>query len=395
MALNHVFGVIASQVDIAARTLTPGVLPSIRISPLRFAGSPPMKRAFCLTLAAAALAIVPAAAQTPAPAQPKPAPTTPPATPAPAPQASTPNAPAQQGPNTAVPLPVWFHEIDTANKGEVTRAEFLKYRMKTFEQLDTNKDNKLSLDEFLKVAEPPFSSDGPNVPSLEERRTRARAEFQNLDTNRDGFVERAEAEAVVQAEFNQYDTDRDNKVTEPELRLIIQQVMQRATAQRQQADAQRRQGLVAIADFIELQLREADNLDKNGDGKVTRDEFVAIVAGPPDGPQAKGLPPYEMRRQIALHRFQEIDTNKDGVLDRVEWTAHAVQQFIQLDLNKDHFLNEEEFKKAQAAEGAKLRALVQTLNPAPPRPAPAPAPTQPKPAPQPQGLAPGLPQGTR
>ncbi len=307
----------------------------------------------------------------------------------------------QAGPSAPVPLPAWFNEIDTAKKGEITRAEFLKYRMKTFEQLDANKDGKLSVDEFLKVAEPPYSQDGPGVPPLEERRTRARAEFENLDTNRDGFVERAEAEALVQAEFNQYDTNRDNKVTEPELRLIVQQAMQRAAAARQQAEAQRRQGLVAINDFIDMQLREADHLDKNGDGKVTRDEFVAVVAGPPDGPQAKGLPPYELRRQIALRKFQEIDTNKDGVIDRVEFTAHAVDQFKQLDLNKDRFLNEEEFKKAQEAEGAKLRALVQTLAPAQPSPrpapAPAPAPAQPRPAlPQaPQGLAPGLPQGTR
>ena len=294
-----------------------------------------------------------------------------------------------------MPLPSWFNEINTAKKGEVTRAEFLKYRMKTFEQLDTNKDNKLSLDEFLKVAEPPFSHDGPGVPSLEERRTRARAEFQNLDTNRDGFVERAEAEALVQAEFNQYDTDRDNKVTEPELRLIVQQSLQRAAAERQQADARRRQGMVGINDFIDMQLREADQIDKNGDGRITRDEFVATVAGPPDGPKAQGLPPYELRRQLALHKFQEIDTNKDGVLDRVELTAHAVQQFMQMDLNKDHFLTEDEFKKAQAAEGAKLRALVQTLAPAQ-QPRPAPAPAQPRPAaPPPQGLAPGLPQGTR
>ena len=360
-----------------------------------------MKRAFCLTLVAAVAATAPAAAQTPAPAQSKTPKTTAPAAPEkPAAGTSEPsaNAAPSDGHNAPVPLPGWFHEIDTANKGEVTRAEFLKYRMKTFEQLDTNHDGKLTLDEFLKVAEPPFSHDGKGLPSLEERRTRARAEFQNLDTNRDGFIERAEAEAVVHAEFNQYDTDRDNKVTEPELRLIVQQAMQRAAAQRQQAEAQRREGLVAINNFIDMQLREADQLDKNGDGKVTRDEFIAVVAGPPDGPKAKGLPPYEMRKQIALHKFQEIDTNKDGVLDRVEWTAHAVKQFIQLDLNKDHFLNEEEFKKAQAAEGAKLRALVQTLAPPkPPRPAPAPAPAPatPRPAPAPQGLAPGLPQGTR
>ena len=64
------------------------------------------------------------------------------------------------------------------------------------------------------------------------------------------------------------------------------------------------------------------------------------------------------------------------MLDRVELTAYAVNQFLQMDLNKDRFLNEEEFKKAQEAEQAKLKALVQTLMPPQqqqqPRPAPAP-----------------------
>jgi Ca2+-binding EF-hand superfamily protein len=355
-----------------------------------------MKRVFTLALlAAAAFVTLPVAAQTPSATPPK-AKTSPP------PKATTPASPPtasttpEAGPSTPIPLPSWFNEIDTAKTGEVTREQFLKYRMRTFEQLDTNKDGKLSLDEFLKVAEPPYSHDGPGVPPLEERRTRARAEFENLDTNRDGFVERAEAEALVQSEFNQYDTNRDNKITEPELRLIVQQAMQRAAAAHQQAEAKRRQGLVTINEFIDMQLREADHLDKNGDGKITREEFIAVVAGPPDGPQAKGLPPYELRRQLALRKFQEIDTNKDGILDRVELTAHAVRQFIEMDLNKDRFLNAEEFKKAQAAEGAKVRALVQTLAPAQqPRPAPAPARPRPVPPPPPQGLAPGLPQGTR
>jgi len=366
-----------------------------------------MNRVSTLLLVSAAFVTLPAAAQTPsrnpvpaAPATPPaatqdPAPATPPvATPAPAAPAPTAAAPDP----APIPLPAWFTEIDTAKKGEVTRADFLKYRMKTFEQLDTNKDGKLSLEEFLKVAEPPFSKDGPGVPPLDERKARARAEFQNLDTNRDNFIERAEAEALVQVEFNQYDTDRDNKVTEAELRLIVQQAMQRAAAERQQAEARRRQGMMSISEFIDQQLREADKLDKNGDTKVSRDEYIAVVAGPPDGPQAQGLVPYEVRKQVALRKFAEMDTNKDGMLDRIELTAHAVDLFMQLDLNKDRFLTEDEFKKAQEAETAKMRALIQTLSPPQPRnPVPA-APAQPRPAPAPaapQGLAPGLPQGTR
>src|SRR5262245_35244354 len=157
-----------------------------------------MKRLFSPIVFTAAMLSLPVVAQTP-PTQGWPA-NRPPTQPAPqaAPQAAqppaagapatgAPAAPAQQAAGTPgpVPLPQWFIEIDTDKKGEVSRADFLKYRMKSFEELDANKDSKLSMDEFIKVAEPPFSGDIPGGPNLEERRNRARAEFQNLDTNRD------------------------------------------------------------------------------------------------------------------------------------------------------------------------------------------------------------------
>ena len=377
-----------------------------------------MKRLFSPILVAATALALPVAAQTPPtqgwpanrPATPQAAPPQTPQTQQTPPQATAPpaaGAPAAPGAQQAtgtpppVPLPQWFTEIDTAKKGEVSRADFLKYRMKSFEELDANKDSKLSLDEFMKVAEPPFSGDVPGGPNLEERRNRAKAEFGNLDTNRDGFIERPEAEALVHSEFNQYDTDRDNKVTEPEVRLIVQRSMAREAAARSEGEQRRRAGMAAINDFIDMQLREADKLDKNNDGKVNAQEYL-VLTGPADGPQAQGLLPYDIRKQLVMRKFQEIDTNKDNQLDRVELTGAAVRQFLEIDANKDRYLTEDEFKKAQENETKKMRAVIQAMQPAQPaQPRPAPAPAQPRaaqPAPQqqaPQGLAPGLPQGTR
>ena len=264
-----------------------------------------------------------------------------------------------QAPSAApIPLPPWFHEIDTQKTGEVSRADFLKYRMESFEELDADKDGKLTVEEFVKVAEPPFTPDTPGGPTLEERRQHAREEFADLDTNRNGILERAEAEVIVHAEFNQYDLDRDNKVTEAEVRRA-----QRDLVDRQQVDQRRRDG-ATVNDYLDSRLREFDMLDTDRDGVVSQQEYL-VLAGPPDGPATKDLLPFEMRRSLVLRKFQELDANKDRLLDRRELSLHAVREFTEMDSNKDRYLSEAEFKKAQEAEAARMFAAVQKAPAAP------------------------------
>jgi hypothetical protein len=95
-------------------------------------------------------------------------------------------------------------------------------------------------------------------------------------------------------------------------------------------------------------------------------------------------------------KFNDIDSNKDGIIDRPELTAYALKEFLETDLNKDRFLDQEEVKKFQEAEAAKTQELIKKMMPPPAPPAP-PKPAQPQRAPAPQQGAPptGLPQGTR
>src|SRR5262249_41174519 len=114
---------------------------------------------------------------------------------------------------------------------------------------------------------------------------------------------------------------------------------------------------------------------------------------------AKDLLPFEVRKQLTQRKFREIDTNKDGVIDRVELTAFALREFLETDLDGDRFINQDELKKAQEVNAAKIKEILPgLLQPAPPQPLPehptAPPPPQARP-PAPQVMPQGLPQRTR
>lgn len=90
---------------------------------------------------------------------------------------------------------------------------------------------------------------------------------------------------------------------------------------------------------------QANPADSDGDGKVSRDEFLA-------GPAGQGSP------ERAAERFARLDANGDGFLDAADREARArqaaeepdliAQLFTQIDLNQDGTLDLDEFRAHQS-----------------------------------------------
>jgi len=169
--------------------------------------------------------------------------------------------------------------------------------------------------------------------------------FARLDTNRDGFITKAEVDALEakrsqrlekRAEgfspdkiFDRVDANHDGKITVAE-----EQAAHKARAQSKgkapaQAKATAFTGLFARA-------------DANKDGAVTRSEFDAV------GNQLRArMEKAGERHGFAGGMFEAADTNKDSRISVAEAQALALQHFDRADLNHDGKLTPEERKQAR------------------------------------------------
>lgn len=85
--------------------------------------------------------------------------------------------------------------------------------------------------------------------------------------------------------------------------------------------------------FAARRERRILSADTDGDGKVSRDEFLASARA------GKGDP---------ARRFARLDRNRDGVVDRQEIAATMARRFARLDTNRDGELTPAERTAARA-----------------------------------------------
>ena len=195
------------------------------------------------------------------------------------------------------------------------------------------------------------------VETRTETQSRVATHFAKLDTNRDGFVTQAEADAVmaqrqkIRAErkekradqraerrdpaklFDRLDTNKDGQVTKTEAEAAHNARVAARGGKPANAHA------VAMGGLFE-------RADTNKDGAISKAEFAAAPR-PEHGRKGAGMQRAGMRHGFAGGMFTAADSNKDGRVSLAEAQQVALQHFDRADANRDGKLTPDERRAAR------------------------------------------------
>lgn len=162
---------------------------------------------------------------------------------------------------------------------------------------------------------------------------RGAARFEQIDTNKDGKVSLAELTASRETWLTKVDTNKDGVATEAEIQSNMTAHHQERLQKMFERDDANKDGKLTRE---ETRMPSAffEKADANKDGALTLAELTNARKNAPADKQAKHGPGKGAR----------FDQNSDGKVDLQELRAAAQSQFAKLDTNKDGSLTSDEFR---------------------------------------------------
>ena len=187
-------------------------------------------------------------------------------------------------------------------------------------------------------------------------KARARKQFERLDKNKNGFIERVEFPADDEA-FRRADRDGDGQINFPEaVELMIQNRVEKTFMQLDKD----RDGFIRLDEMPgEKERRQFPFLDANADGRVSGEELLGAIRTEfekDDGVEEAGKMP-ELRLPPTWEQVLVVDRNKNGALENDEIPTVKPDAFARLDANGDGSVSKEEY---QTIRPRVLRAVIAT-----------------------------------
>lgn len=147
--------------------------------------------------------------------------------------------------------------------------------------------------------------------------------FEQMDTNGDGAIARAEVEASALASFGKLDANADGFLTQEELKAGHE------------------------AHRAEMKAKWAEKAE----GKEPRAPKADMDPAKAEAWKAKKEERKAKMVEKSAERFAAVDTNSDGRWSQAEYTAHRLEHFTKLDTDGDGNISAAE----QAAAKAKMK----------------------------------------
>jgi len=173
----------------------------------------------------------------------------------------------------------FIKRFDKNKDGALSKDEVPPGLAKIFDRFDKNKDGKLDkqeIENLLQVMRQRFgeSNKKPNAnrnknPPANNAQVEKMVErlLEQMDTNKDGKISRAEATGRIAQFFDQLDTNKDGYLDKEELRKAAARFVANQGGNAGPAPGAPPRG------------PEFDDLDKNADGRLTRDELKGTTFG--------------------------------------------------------------------------------------------------------------------
>ena len=234
------------------------------------------------------------------------------------------------GPDDQAQARMRFQAMDQNADGEITRAEW-RGAPRSFDVHDWNGDGKLSGDEVrIGVQRATDWNTVDHNPSTAERYlSYTPAGFRNLDHNRDNRLTANEWHHDTET-FRRMDANRDSALTEAEF----------------------------LGTEDDLRGDRFDDIDVNNDGRVNRNEWYGGAAAfdrldqNNDGVLSRfEVVGGETYSDDGFDQFRNLDYDNNGVLARDEWHWSA-GSFSARDLNRDGTISRQEFARIGNTAGA-------------------------------------------
>ncbi|MGB3393179.1 MAG: EF-hand domain-containing protein [Stenotrophomonas sp.] len=229
----------------------------------------------------------------------------------------------------------FLEQFDAAGNGSVNWEQFVAFRQQRYTQTDESGDDTVDADEYVNEYLVRLDAQLEKARSGHVQQTRTR--FNALDTDKDGFISRAEFDATGERTWAGYQKllgagEPERPAAAMRSRDPLRMPTSHNLAGMKEIYDRNGDGSVDRTEFEQVRAEMFAASNRSGTGKVSFEDYLAEFE---DRLDRRAASVREASAQQGRVRFKALDTDKDGRMTFAEYQVSGKRLFDRADSNGD------------------------------------------------------------